>query len=120
MPVSKRFKREARREIRRLRAERMSEFGAKNPMLVAAATGFLKKAQKAAAAEEKGTAKRLLSQAETKLGQTDAGSVSQMPKIGRIMAQAQYGLNSNRPGSMVAEQIGLILKALKQSRIKIN
>ena len=109
-----------RSQSRKGKESRSSEFGAKNPMLVAAAKGFLKKAQAAAKAGDKNAAKRFLTQAETKLGQTDAGAVSEAPKIGRILSQAKNSLRGNAPGSMAAEQIGLIIKALQQSRVKVR
>ena len=103
-----------------LSESRSSEFGSKNPMLVAAAKGFFKKAQAAAKAGDKVAAKRFLLQGEAKLGQTDAGAVSEHPKIGKILSHVKNSLRGNAPGSMAAGQIGLIIKALQQSRVKVR
>lgn len=91
--------------LKRALRERLSDQSSQEADDVSGAIDLLKRAQKAAKRNDKGAAKGYFRAAFRKIPRSLLG------KVGRQRDQVSFGLKpgSNRPGTLIAEQIGIII-----------
>lgn len=101
-----------------MRADRMTEFGSSNGMLVERARGELKTAIGHAQLGRNGLAAKSLASAETFLGRTSAGAVSNQDELARAFSGAQAALTNEAQDAVQA--VTLCLDVLKQARVHLE